>query len=186
MRRLHRAPRRRGGALLRDAAFGDRGQEGDDPARPRDAREAAPAAGRVRRRAGAAVRLLHQRLDHDRRRGPEEKPESERRGDARCARGPQVPLRNARGDPARDQARPDADGVKETTMNAPLSRREFLKASGALFVTAAGPVFFDEALAQAAPGAVSTGTKPPLSPNELDSWVAIGADGRVTAFFGKM
>src|SRR5262252_1562339 len=70
-------------------------------------------------------------------------------------------------------------------MNAPLSRREFLKASGALFVTAAGPVFFDEALAQA-PGAVSTGAKPPLSPNELDSWVAIGADGRVTAFFGKM
>src|SRR5262249_18289741 len=68
-----------------------------------------------------------------------------------------------------------------TTMNAPLSRREFLKASGALFVTAAGPVFFDEALAQA-PGAA----KPPLSPTELDSWVAIGADGRVTAFFGKM
>jgi len=66
-------------------------------------------------------------------------------------------------------------------MNAPLSRREFLKASGALFVSAAGPVFFDEAFAQAAPG-----TKPPLSPTELDSWVAIGADGRVTAFFGKM
>jgi CO/xanthine dehydrogenase Mo-binding subunit len=67
-------------------------------------------------------------------------------------------------------------------MNAPLSRREFLKASGALIVTAAGPVFFDEAFAQAAPA----GMKPPLSPTELDSWVAIGADGRVTAFFGKM
>jgi len=67
-------------------------------------------------------------------------------------------------------------------MNAPLSRREFLKASGALLVTAAGPVFFDEALAQTAPG----GVKPALVPNELDSWVAIGADGRVTAFFGKM
>jgi CO/xanthine dehydrogenase Mo-binding subunit len=67
-------------------------------------------------------------------------------------------------------------------MNAPLSRREFLKASGALFVTAAGPVLFDEALAQTAPG----GTKPPLSPTELDSWVAVAPDGRVTAFFGKM
>jgi len=67
-------------------------------------------------------------------------------------------------------------------MNAPLSRREFLKASGALVVTAAGPVFVGEALAQGVPAA----TKPALLPTELDSWVAIGADGRVTAFFGKM
>src|SRR5262249_7805860 len=66
-------------------------------------------------------------------------------------------------------------------MNAPLSRREFLKASGALIVTAAGPVFIGDALAQGA----SAGN-PPLLPTELDSWVAIGADGRVTAFFGKM
>jgi len=67
------------------------------------------------------------------------------------------------------------------TMNAPLSRREFLKASGALIVTAAGPAFFGEAFAQA-----SGGTKPALVPGELDSWVAIAPDGRVTAFFGKM
>src|SRR2546430_2435386 len=66
-------------------------------------------------------------------------------------------------------------------MNAPLSRREFLKASGALIVTAAGPAFIGEALAQTAAGA-----KPPLVPTELDSWVAITPDGRVTAFFGKM
>src|SRR2546428_7301937 len=61
-----------------------------------------------------------------------------------------------------------------------LSRREFLKASGALVVSAAGPAFVGEALAQAAGG------KPPLLPTELDSWVAIAPDGRVTAFFGKM
>src|SRR5256714_6766815 len=66
-------------------------------------------------------------------------------------------------------------------MNAPLSRREFLKASGALIVTAAGPAFIGEALAQTAAGA-----KPALVPTELDSWVAITPDGRVTAFFGKM
>src|SRR5439155_3727759 len=64
-----------------------------------------------------------------------------------------------------------------------LSRREFLKASGALVVSAAGPAFVGETLAQTA--AVSTG-KPPLLPTELDSWVAITADGRATAFFGKM
>ncbi len=61
-----------------------------------------------------------------------------------------------------------------------LSRREFLKASGALIVSAAGPAFIGEALAQGA------GVKPPLLPTELDSWVAILPDGRVTAFFGKM
>src|SRR5713101_1107745 len=65
-----------------------------------------------------------------------------------------------------------------------LSRREFLKASGALVVSAAGPAFIGETLAQTA--AVSTGSKPPLVPTELDSWVAILPDGRVTAFFGKM
>src|SRR3989475_7202045 len=61
-----------------------------------------------------------------------------------------------------------------------LSRREFLKASGALVVSAAGPRFIGEALAQTA------GAKPPLVPTELDSWVAILPDGRVTTFFGKM
>src|SRR6266852_2795604 len=69
-------------------------------------------------------------------------------------------------------------------MNAPidlsLSRREFLKASGAIIVSAAGTAFIGEALAQTAAG------KPPLVPTELDSWVAILPDGRVTAFFGKM
>src|SRR6267143_1760806 len=61
-----------------------------------------------------------------------------------------------------------------------LSRREFLKASGALIVSATGPAFIGETLAQTAGG------KPPLVPTELDSWVAIAPDGRVTAFFGKM
>jgi CO/xanthine dehydrogenase Mo-binding subunit len=64
-----------------------------------------------------------------------------------------------------------------------LSRREFLKTSGALIVSATGPAFVGDALAQA-PAGVSV--KPPLLPTELDSWVAILPDGRVTAFFGKM
>jgi CO/xanthine dehydrogenase Mo-binding subunit len=65
-----------------------------------------------------------------------------------------------------------------------VSRREFLKTSGALIVSAAGPAFIGEALAQTA--AASAGGKPPLVPTELDSWVAILPDGKVTAFFGKM
>src|SRR6058998_1552882 len=61
-----------------------------------------------------------------------------------------------------------------------ISRREFLKASGALVVSAAGPAFIGETLAQ------TPGGKPPLVPTELDSWIAVLPDGRVQAFFGKM
>jgi len=64
----------------------------------------------------------------------------------------------------------------------PLSRREFLKSTGALIVSAAMPALIGEALAQA-PG---LSARPPLLPTELDSWVAILPDGKVVAFFGKM
>lgn len=68
------------------------------------------------------------------------------------------------------------------TGSMPLSRREFLKASGALIVSASGPAFVGEAFAQAPLGSV----RPALLPTELDSWVAITREGRVVAFFGKM
>ncbi|HEY6820763.1 MAG TPA: molybdopterin cofactor-binding domain-containing protein [Burkholderiales bacterium] len=58
-------------------------------------------------------------------------------------------------------------------MNAPMSRREFLKASGALVVSAFSPLSF--ANERAVP-----------VPTELDSWIAVLPDGRVQAFFGKM
>ena len=60
-----------------------------------------------------------------------------------------------------------------------LTRREFLKTSGALVVSFAAPPL-TEAAAQITAG------KPPLVPTELDSWVAVLPDGRVQAFFGKM
>ena len=64
-------------------------------------------------------------------------------------------------------------------MNAPISRREFLQATGALVVS--GFVPLEESIAQAIAAA-----KPPLLPGELDSWIAVLPDGRVQAFFGKM
>src|SRR5712691_666216 len=63
------------------------------------------------------------------------------------------------------------------------SRREFLKAGGALVVSVMVPGTVDTARAQTS-GVI--GGKPPLSPDELDSWVAVLPDGGVTAFFGKM
>ena len=68
-----------------------------------------------------------------------------------------------------------------------LSRRNFLQAGGALIVTAAGPLpFIGGAYAQTAAVAGFTTNKPGLNAAQLDSWIAISPDGRVTAFFGKM
>jgi nicotinate dehydrogenase subunit B len=69
-----------------------------------------------------------------------------------------------------------------------LSRRQMLQATGALIVTAAGPLpFIRSADAQPAGTAAAFGTtKPKLLPSELDSWIGISPDGGVTAFFGKM
>jgi len=60
-------------------------------------------------------------------------------------------------------------------------RRELLKSSGALVVGASLPWLADSAVAQTNPSA-----KPALAPEQLDSWVAIGPDGRVTAYYGKV
>ena len=61
------------------------------------------------------------------------------------------------------------------------NRREFFKSSGALVVSASLPWIAGSALAQA-----GASGKPPLAPEELDSWVAIAPDGRATAFYGKV
>ena len=66
-----------------------------------------------------------------------------------------------------------------------LTRREWLLSAGALIVTVTGPLgMLGDAAAQAV-GAGFGDSKPPLKPTELDSWIAIGRDGNVTAYFGK-
>src|SRR2546426_9424499 len=66
--------------------------------------------------------------------------------------------------------------------HAHLSRRAFL-GTGALVIGIMMPGTLGRALGQAAE---TLGAKPPLTPDELDSWIAVLPDGRVTAFFGKM
>jgi CO/xanthine dehydrogenase Mo-binding subunit len=73
------------------------------------------------------------------------------------------------------------------------SRREFLKASGALIIALPGLAHAAPEADGAAPssGTVATaagtaGARPPLAPNELDSWLAVLPDGTVNAFFGKI
>jgi CO/xanthine dehydrogenase Mo-binding subunit len=60
-----------------------------------------------------------------------------------------------------------------------IDRRSLFKGAGALIVSIG------------IPGAVATAeigstVKPPLSPDRLDSWLAVKADGDVVAYFGKM
>jgi CO/xanthine dehydrogenase Mo-binding subunit len=65
------------------------------------------------------------------------------------------------------------------------SRRSLLQGAGALVVSAAAPVVGTRK-AKAAMSAFGSAVKPKLIPDQLDSFIAITADGRVTAFFGKM
>jgi nicotinate dehydrogenase subunit B len=60
-----------------------------------------------------------------------------------------------------------------------IDRRSLFKGTGALVVSFAIP----SGLAEAEIGAA---LKPPLAPDQLDSWLAIKADGGVVAYFGKM
>lgn len=71
--------------------------------------------------------------------------------------------------------------MRENMLENPLSRREFLKASGALVVSAAAGSYLGDAFGQA-----GVAGKPALLPEELDSWIAILPNGTVSAFFGKM
>src|SRR5260221_11143461 len=66
-----------------------------------------------------------------------------------------------------------------------------LKSGGALVVSIGTPISLDtvlavsEANAQGA-GQLAAAVKPPLTPDQLSSYIAVNADGTVAAFFGKM
>ncbi len=64
------------------------------------------------------------------------------------------------------------------------SRRSMLKAGGALVVSVGTPIGLDTVLGIGE--AFAQGTKPPLMPDQLSSYIAVNADGTVSAFFGKM
>jgi nicotinate dehydrogenase subunit B len=66
------------------------------------------------------------------------------------------------------------------------SRRSLLKAGGAFVVSIGMPIGAETLLSINAAFAQATPTRPPLVPNQLSSYVAINADGTVSAFFGKM
>ena len=64
------------------------------------------------------------------------------------------------------------------------TRRAVLLGGGALVISIGAPVSFDTVLSLQT--AFAQGAKPPLTPDQLSSYVAVNADGTVSAFFGKM
>lgn len=68
----------------------------------------------------------------------------------------------------------------------PVGRRDFLKGVGGLVVAISLPVYLNQKAAAAA-STSSTGFGPVTVPAEqLDSWLAIGKDGKVTVYTGKV
>src|SRR6201996_7519242 len=66
----------------------------------------------------------------------------------------------------------------------PPPRRSVLLGSGALVVSIGAGVTLDTVLT--IDQAFAQGTKPPLTPDQLSSYIAVNTDGRVAAYFGKM
>jgi CO/xanthine dehydrogenase Mo-binding subunit len=71
--------------------------------------------------------------------------------------------------------------LKTIHVNSDITRRQFLKATGALVVAFGLPV---ELRAQSAPASRTSGG--PLAPNQLDSWLTVRQDGMVTVMTGKV
>jgi nicotinate dehydrogenase subunit B len=65
-----------------------------------------------------------------------------------------------------------------------LTRRSVLLGGGALVVSVGAGVTLDTVLSIGQ--AFAQGTKPPLTPDQLSSYIAVNGDGRVAAYFGKM
>src|ERR1700733_469471 len=64
------------------------------------------------------------------------------------------------------------------------SRRSVLLGGGALVVSVGAGVTLETVLSIGQ--AYAQGAKPPLTPDQLSSYIAVNADGSVAAFFGKM
>jgi CO/xanthine dehydrogenase Mo-binding subunit len=73
-----------------------------------------------------------------------------------------------------------------TKMENNISRRSLLKGAGALVVSIGAPIGLDTVLGIGEAFAQASGSKPPLTPDQLSSFIAVNADGSVAAYFGKM
>src|SRR2546427_2301650 len=162
----------------------DRRRQGDRHAGGAwDARAASPGSTGLYRRAGGAVRVLHQRGDPNREGLSRREPQSDRQSDSAGAGRRPLQVWDASGNHPRSEARltTSSKGMKS------ISRREFVRQGcDALIVGISLSAGIPPAIAwiQTAPSA--TPSAKPVIPEELDSWLAIGRDGKVTVFTGRI
>ncbi len=69
-------------------------------------------------------------------------------------------------------------------MASTFSRRAVLQAGGAVVVSVGMPIGLETVLGIDA--ALAQGARPPVTPDQLSTYIAVNADGSVSAFFGKM
>src|SRR5581483_10485610 len=116
------------------------------------------------------------------------KEKSDGRGNSRRAFRPQMPLRHPHVDHARRQARSNDDGLREGIMTKmekiQFTRRSVVQGAGMFVFSIGVPVGLDTMLN--INSALAQGAKPALVPTELDSYLAINADGSVNVYFGKI
>src|SRR6185437_3832475 len=120
---------------------------------------------------------------------PGNQQKANRRGDQGCVDRTEVPLRHAHQHSQSGQARRDDDGLREAIMTrfektSSFSRRSVLLGGGALVVSVGAPMTLE--MLVSVQSAHAQGAKPPLTPDQLSSYIAVNADGSVSAFFGKM
>src|SRR5262249_7510832 len=143
-------------------------------------------AGGLRRARLPAVRLLHAGHDPHRMRAPHAGPEALAGGDRPRDGGEPLPLRRAPEDPRRDRGgvrhRLPAPGLRGAEEGGPalserptLDRRRFFQLTGggiAVFVGLGPKALFAQ--------------EPRSYPEDLNAYLLIGKDGRVTVFSGKI
>ena len=115
-----------------------------------------------------------------------EQEEAERGRDQGRALRPEVPLRHAHQHPQGGQARRRDDGLRESVMTkfektSSFTRRSVLLGGGALVVSIGAAVSLETVLSINA--AYAQGAKPPLTPDQLSSYIAVNADGSVAGLF---
>src|SRR5688572_14895774 len=176
MRRLHRADRRRSGALVHPPRVAGAGRRDHHARRPRHRRPAASDPAGVDRRAGAGVRLLPERPDPHRQGAARQDAESHRRADSRGHEGRALPLHDVLPDQRGGEAR-----CQEARMK---TRREFIKTSGFLIASVSAISLEDVGAHFSAPAQVA-GPYPDVDFRQLDSWIVIRGDNTATFFVGK-
>src|SRR5207244_7083444 len=181
VRRVHGHRPRPRSPFVRDADRHGRRRGDHDPRRAGDGGEAASFAAGIHRRTGGAVRLLPERRDPDGEGVSRSEAQGHRGGAPAGACERVVPLLHARPHAAGDQEVSGEAGMT-TRMPTAVDRRAFLQMSGALVVSFSAASILDAA--DVVQGPFDT-RRSHVDPTQLDSWLAVGADGGVTAYTGK-